>query len=256
MPEPPYMAGAGDQPRVVVTRRAEQAPVLGQKLSAAGMQPVYFPTIQLEALPAPELDRALRQLDRFDWLLFSSANAVHFFYRRLHELNLWPLLPRTAVVGPATARKLRMHQTEPDFMPDTFTGEALAVGLGDLNDQRILLPRARIGSPQIVEELRRQGALVNDIALYDTVTAVPETAALAALSQGYEAITFTSPSSVRGFLELSGGKPLTPAVVACIGPVTAKAAAEYGLPATLVAAEYTLDGLVQVLSDYFGEQKI
>jgi uroporphyrinogen-III synthase len=248
-------AGAGDRPRVVVTRRAEQAAVLGEKLDAAGLQPLYFPTIALQALPAPELDRALAQIDRIDWLLFSSANAVHFFFSRLDGLQFAPQLPRTAVVGPATARKLRTYGVEPDFMPETFTGEALAAGLGDLSGQHILLPRARIGGPQIVEELRRHGALVMDIALYDTVTAVPDAAALAALAEGFAAITFTSPSSVRGFLQLSVDRPPVQAVVACIGPVTAKAAVDNGLVVTLVAEEYTLDGLVQVLRAYFGEEK-
>jgi uroporphyrinogen-III synthase len=250
MPDAPYEAPSGGKPRVVVTRRVEQAAILGEKLIAAGFQPLYFPTIELQVLPASELDGALAEIDCVDWLLFSSVNAVRFFFRRLAELKLSPKLPRTAVVGPATARKLAAYGIEPDFMPEHFTGEALAEGLGDLSGQRILLPRARIGGPKIVERLRRQGAQVRDIALYDTVTAVPDEAALAALGQGYEAISFTSPSSVRGFLEISGGKPLETAVVACIGPVTAEAAVNCGLTVTLVPDDYTLDGLVQVLSDY------
>jgi uroporphyrinogen-III synthase len=243
----------GGEPRVVITRRAEQAAVLGDKLSAAGFRPVYFPTIQLQAMAAPELDRALGEVEHFEWLLFSSANAVHFFFRRLDELNLAPRLPRTAVVGSATARKLAEHDIQVDFMPATFTGEALAAGLGDVAGQRILLPRARIGSPQIVETLRSQGALVTDIALYDTVTAVPDQAALDVLAVGYEAITFASPSSVQGFLEIIG-KPIGPAVVACIGPVTAEAATACGLRVTVMPDEYTLDGLVQALTLYFGER--
>ena len=107
-----------------------------------------------------------------------------------------------------------------------------------------------------MEKLCRQGAQVRDIALYDTVTSVPDEDALAVLGRGYEAISFTSPSSVRGFLEISGGQPLETAVIACIGPVTADAAVENGLAVTLVPDEYTLDGLVQTLSDCFGEKKL
>jgi len=254
MPEPPHRALMGGEPRVVVTRRAEQAAVLGDKLSAAGFYPLYFPTIQLQAIVAPELDRALAEIERFEWLIFSSANSVHFFFRRLDELNLSLRLPRTAVVGPATARKLVEHDVHPDFMPDIFTGEALAAGLGDVSGQKILLPRARIGGPQIVEKLRSQGALVSDIPLYDTATAVPDPAALADLALGYEAITFASPSSVRGFLEISG-RPIGPAAVACIGPVTAEAAVECGWRVTVMPDEYTLDGLVQALALYFGDRK-
>jgi uroporphyrinogen III methyltransferase/synthase len=160
------------------------------------------------------------------------------------------------VVGPATARELEKAGIAADFMPDRFTGEALAEGLGDLSGQRVLLPRARIGGAPIVEKLRSQGAEVEDIELYDTVTAVPDAQALQELGRGYEAISFASPSSVRGFLEICGGPVNNTAVVACIGPVTAEAAAKQGLTVTLVPDEYTLDGLVQVLSDYFGEKRV
>ena len=243
-------------PRVVVTRRVEQTARFAKKLRVAGFHPLIFPTIELQAMPAPDLNRALAQIENFDWLLFSSANAVHFFFCRLDALQLSPRLPRTGAVGTATARKLAEYDVQPDFMPDSFTGEALAAGLGDLSGQRILLPRARLGRPQIVDRLRDQGADVSDIALYDTVTAASDPMALQELALGYEAITFASPSSVRGFLEISGAKPLGSAVVACIGPVTAAAAAECGLPVDLVPDEYTLDGLVQALTRYFGETKI
>jgi uroporphyrinogen-III synthase len=245
-----------ESPRVVVTRRAEQAALFGDKLRAAGFRPVSFPTIQLQSVSAPALDDALAQIERFDWLLFSSANAVHFFFRRLDELNVSPRLPRTAVVGSATARKLAEYHIQPDFMPDTFTGEAMAAGLGNLNGQNILLPRTRLGRPEIVVRLRSQGAHVTDVALYDTVTAVPDPTALEELALGYEAITFASPSSVHGFVEISGDKPISSAVVACIGPVTAEAAVECGLPVTLVADEYTLDGIVQALIRYFGKEPV
>ncbi len=253
--ETPQPLLPGGEPRIVVTRRVEQAPQFGDKLRSAGFHPVSFPTIQLHALPALALDSALAQIERFDWLLFSSAKAVHFFFRRLDELKLLPCLPRTAVVGSATAYKLAEYDIQPDFMPDTFTGEALAAGLGDLAGQNVLLPRARLGRPQIVDRLRSQGAQVSDIPIYDTVTAVPDPAALEELALGYEAITFASPSSVYGFLEISG-KPINSAVIACIGPVTAEAAVECGLLVDLVPDEYTLDGLVQLLSRYFGETKI
>ncbi len=243
------------EPRVVVTRRREQAAEFSDKLRAAGLCPVILPTIQLQAMPAPELERALAQIEEIDWILFSSGNAVRFFFNYLERHNLSPRLPRTAVVGSATARKLAAYGIEADFMPETFTGEALAAGLGDLAGQNILLPRARIGSAQIVDSLRSQGAQVTDISLYDTVTAVPDPAALEELALGYEAITFASPSSVQGFLEICG-RPLDTAVIACIGPVTAEAAAACGLTVDLVADEYTLDGLVQALTHYFGETKI
>jgi uroporphyrinogen-III synthase len=256
MPEPSHAALQGGYPRVVVTRRAEQAPLFCDKLRAAGFTPLCFPTIQLESLPALALDAALAKIETFDWLLFSSGNAVDFFFRRLFELNLEPRLPRTAVVGSATAHKLAEYHIHPDFMPCTFSGEALAAGLGDLTGQQILLPRARLGRPQIVAKLLRQGASVTEISLYDTVTAVPVPGALDQLAAGFDAITFTSPSSVRGFLQISGTRPGESAVVACVGPVTAQTAVENDLTVTLMPDEYTLDGLVQVLAQHFARQPL
>jgi uroporphyrinogen-III synthase len=210
MPEPLHAAPQESYPRVVVTRRAEQAPLFCEKLRVAGFIPLCFPTIQLEPLPAFALDATLAEIETFDWLLFSSGNAVDFFFRRLLELNLTTDLPRTAVVGSATAQKLAEYHAHPNFMPRTFSGEALAAGLGDLTGQRILLPRARLGRPEIVTKLRSQGADVTEIALYDTVTAVPAPGALDLLAAGFDAITFTSPSSVRGFLQIIGARPTDP----------------------------------------------
>ena len=256
MPEPSHTAAQGGYPRVVVTRRAEQAPLFCEKLCAAGFTPLCFPTVQLEPLPALALDAALAKIETFDWLLFSSGNAVDFFFRRLFELNLAPRLPRTAVVGSATAQKLAEYHIRPDFMPRTFSGEALAAGLGDLTGQQILLPRARLGRPEIVAKLCSQGASVTEIPLYDTVTAVPDPGALDKLTAGFDAITFTSPSSVRGFLQITGARPTEPAVVACIGPVTAQTAIENDMDVTLMPDEYTLDGLVQVLAQHFARQPL
>ena len=243
-----------DSPRVVVTRRGEQAAPFCDQLRGAGLTPILFPTIQLEALPARELDAALRDLERYAWLIFSSSNAVDYFFRRVKALGQAVRLPKTAVVGPATARRLEQEKIQPDFMPDSFTGEALAAGLGDLRGQEVLLPRARLGRPEIVAALQSQRAVVTEIALYDTVTAVPAQSALENLAQGYEAITFTSPSSVRGFLEICGAYHDPSSVVACIGPVTAKAAWDAGLVDTIVPEEYSAEGLVDCLTQYFKHQ--
>lgn len=252
-----------EQPsRIVVTRRAEQAAGLGDQLRGVGLTPVIFPTIQLTALPTEALDVALAELSGFDWLIFTSVNAIDFFFRRADELNGVDGLrstnrPSIAVVGKATARALVERGLQPDFMPTVFTGAALAAELSDLTGQRILLPRARAGGRAIIDSLSARGALVTDIALYDTMTATPTAGALRVLAQGFEAITFASPSSVRGFLEIVNhpDRQLAPlidaAIIACIGPVTAQAAREHGLTVTLTPDEYTLEALVQSLARYF-----
>ena len=239
-----------ERPRVVVTRRKEQAGVLADKLRAAGLEPVLFPAITLRPLPSHALDDALKNLEMFDWLIFTSGNGVDFFFRRAEELELTPELPRTAVVGPSTARRLEKYGATADFMPKEYTGAALASELGDLTGQHILLPRARMGGLDIVRRLWQQGANVFDVPLYDTVTAPRDPAALARLERGYEAVTFASPTAVMGFVKLAG-RPRDGAAVACIGPATARAARASGLPVTIMPDEHTLDGLVASLAAFF-----
>ena len=237
--------------RIVITRSREQAASFAGKLTRLGAEPVVFPVIQFAALPPEPLDSALAQFEQYDWIVFTSINAVEFFLRRVDELGLTLKLPRVATVGSATAVALQTRRIPIDSMPEEFTGKALAAGLGDLSGQKVLLPRAKIGRPQIVELLREQGAFVDDIALYDTVTAVPTPDTLAQLQQGFDVITFTSPSSVRNFLEITNKTLPDGAVVACIGPVTAGEAGKNGLKVVITPSEYTIDGLIQAIIDYF-----
>jgi uroporphyrinogen-III synthase len=248
--------------RIVITRSKWQAASFGEKLARLGAEPIVFPVIQFVALPPGLLDDALAQFEQYDWLVFTSVNAVEFFFRRVDELDLRLNMPRVATVGSATAVALQSRHISIDFTPDEFTGEALAAGLGDLTGHKVLLPRAKIGRPQIVELLRQQGAEVDDVALYDTVTAVPTPDALAQLQRGFDVITFTSPSSVRNFLKIVNksrpegfqkpfGSMLNEAAIACIGPVTADEAHKNGLNVTITPTEYTIDGLVQAIIDHF-----
>ncbi len=255
--------------RIVVTRSPDQAGELCARLEALGAQCIRFPVIDFVPLPAPELDAALTQLDQYTWLIFTSANAVRFFFRRL-EIGDWRLeanlqspisnLPCIAVVGSATQQALAEKGVSVDFMPDEFTGEQLAMCLGDVAGQRILLPRASIGRPEIVNLLRERGALVDEVVLYETVTAVPTPKALAELEKGADILTFTSPSSVRNFLAIVRPegflKPFGSALVAVIGPSTAAEAEKYSLRVDIMPQEYTIEGLVTALVAYVGERRL
>ena len=269
--------------RIVVTRSPESAAAMAQKLAALGATPICLPVIDFVPLPAPELDQALTNLSQYHWLIFTSPNAVRFFLNRLeshpstqspitnHQLPInqstqstqSPINPitqlpnypitqfRLAAIGQTTARLLSEKGLKVDFIPDEFTGQQLALGLGDVAGQRILLPRARIGRPEITALLRERGALVDDIALYDTITAVPDPAALAEIEKGVDVITFTSPSSVRNFLEVGQFAKLSHSLIACIGPSTAAEAEKQGLTADIVAGDYTIDGLITAVAAYY-----
>ena len=242
--------------RILITRSPAQAQKFADKLAQLGADPVIFPVIQFEALPTDSLETALNQLDQYDWLVFTSVNAVKFFWRVAGEQ--WSVISdqwsgRVASVGSATAQKLAQIGLTIDFIPDEFTGEQLVLGLGDVADKHVLLPRAKIGRPEIVNLLEERGALVDDIPLYDTVTAVPTPDMLAELDKGIDAITFTSPSSVRNFLKIAKDVQRFENVkhlpIYCIGPVTAEEVEKNGLVVTAVADPYTIDGLINAMEN-------
>jgi len=241
--------------RIVITRPRAQAASLAEKLLALGAEPILFPTIELAPMDddAPLRD-ALGRLDEYQWVVFTSANAVAVFCReaeaRGDSLNA-PTL-RFAAVGPATARALESRGLTAAFIPDDYVAEALAAGLGDVSGRRILLPHAELAREVLADDLRRRGAVVDEIAVYRTLPAQADPAGLAELRRGVDVVTFTSGSAARNFARLLDGQPLSATLTACIGPITAAAAREAGLPVEVVAAEYTLDGLVAALAEYWG----
>lgn len=244
--------------RIVVTRSVAQAASLCRHLSALGAEPIAIPTIDFVPMPTEPLIATLRQIDTYRWLIFTSVNAVEFFFAVVAAQPESVALPPVAAIGSATTRRLAEQGVTPDFVPEVFTGEALATGLGDLRGQRVLLPRARIGRPQIVTQLAARGAVVDDIPLYDTVPAAVDAGILAHLQHPIDAITFTSPSSVRNFLKILDDahlddvrQRLHQTRIACIGPTTAAEADRFGLPVHAIPEEYTIDGLAAALVHLF-----
>jgi uroporphyrinogen III methyltransferase/synthase len=250
--------------RVVVTRTQEQSVTLLEKLNVLGATPILLPTIRIEPVADfAALDAALRTHDRYDWLLLTSANAVTILAERLSALGLTaPDLRhlQIAVVGPATTDALRACGLTPTFVPQRFEASEIATGLqklvGDLHDLRILLPQAAIARQSLAAALTAQGAIVDLIPIYHTLPAPFDGSAVTELQHGVDVITFTSGSTVRNFVQGLADHHLSPALVAhttiaCIGPQTAAAAQEVGLPVDLVADDYTIDGLVDALVVYF-----
>ena len=236
--------------RIVVTRSPDLAESMCEQLGALGAVPIRFPAIDFMPLPAPELDTALLNLACYNWLVFTSGNAVRFFFERVSTVQC----QLSSVAWPRIAEQY----VAVDFMPDEFTGEQLVLGLGEVRGKKVLLPRAKIGRPEIVDLLRERGAVVEEIALYDTVTAVPTAEALTELDKGVDVITFTSPSSVRNFLKIvknarpeGFSKPF--GSMACIGPSTAAEAEQQGLTVAIMPDVYTIEGLITAVADYFEE---
>jgi uroporphyrinogen III methyltransferase / synthase len=253
------VSGALRGKRVLVTRPRAQAEGLVERLAELGAEPVVFPTIAIAPLEdTSQLDQAIRKLTTYRWVIFTSANGVAAFWSRLAVLGYDKRrfsAVKVAAIGPATTAALVEHGVKPDFVPAEFVAEAIVPGLGEVSGQRILLPRAEIARKALVDELRRLGAQPDEIAVYRTIHPQPSPAALAELEAGVDVATFTSSSTVRGFFELLGAQRaaavLKGAIIACIGPITAETAQEYGLAVTVVAAEYSMEGLVRAIEAYF-----
>lgn len=233
--------------RIVVTRSRQQSAAFCEMLVAKGAEPIPLPVIRFAALPTDPLLKLLAT-NTYDWLVFTSVNAVEFFFRAAS-----PTLKsaRVAAVGEATLKALAAHGVSADFSPQSFTGEALARGLPDPKGQRILLPRARGGRPEVVALLRARGAQVDDVGLYETRRCTFSAEQISNLAR-VDAITFTSPSSVRNFSALVTKERLPDnIVIACIGPTTADEARNSGYTVNVMPARYTVSNLIESLSNHW-----
>ncbi len=241
--------------RVVVTRPREQARELALLLRGAGADVVELPTIELR--PAPDynpLDDAIRSIETYHWLIFTSANGVRFFLERLAACgrNVDQVRPRICAIGPATRRTAEDAGFRVDLMPGEYVAESLVAAFHgeDLNGCRILLPRAAVARDVVPAELARRGAEVNVVEAYRT--ALPEATAERALAlfnapRKPDWITFTSSSTVANFAAIAPAGALEGVRVASIGPVTSATARQHGIEVTVEAEDYTAEGLVRAM---------
>jgi uroporphyrinogen III methyltransferase / synthase len=252
--------------RVVVTRPREQAGDLARALEDAGAEVVLFPTIAIAPpLDPVALDRAVAVSAGYDWIVFTSANGVRAFFARFaaQQRDVRELAPvRLAAIGPETAAELERRLLRPAVVPLEYRAEGLLEALAgeDLRGRRILLPRAAGARPVLPETLVERGASVDEVIAYRAVApADADVPGLrAALAAGdIDAVTFTSSSTVRHFVELVGRDTIASLggarrpVVACIGPVTAETAREAGLAVDVCPVEYTAPSLAAALVDHF-----
>jgi uroporphyrinogen III methyltransferase / synthase len=252
--------------RIVVTRSREQAGELIEMLEERGAEAIGAPAIRIAPPEDPaELDAACAQASEFDWIVFTSVNAVdHFMNRLLARGDVRDLHGvRLCTVGPSTASRLQRYGIRVDMTPGEFRAAAVADALratGDLKGKRVLLPRADIARDGFGDELLQAGADVVEVIAYRTI---PETGGPGAdhdiyrmlLDRRIDAVTFASASAVRSFVEILGRDQaadlLRTVVVASIGPVTAEAAHLLGIVTTVMPERYTIPDLVDALVEHF-----
>jgi uroporphyrinogen III methyltransferase/synthase len=231
--------------RVVVTRSRTQASGLVASLAALGADVVELPTIDI-ADPSDDgaaLRKAAVDVDSYDWVVFTSTNAVERFFAELRDARAFGPA-KVAVVGAATADALAARNVVADLVPERFVAEAV-VDAFPVGPGRVLLPQAAGARPVLAAGLRDKGWVVDVVEAYRTVPARPGDAALRAAAAA-DAITFTSSSTVTGYLDLAGSEAVPP-VVASIGPITSRTAKEHGIDVTVEADRSTVDGLVEAL---------
>ncbi len=239
--------------KVLITRPRTQSDSFADALRAAGFEPICFPVIEINSIEDNfQLERALSQIDKYDWIVFTSANGVEAFFDQLRECSS---LPRIAAIGPKTAEALQVRGVTPDFVPEEYVAEAILSGLGDLNRKWVLLPRAEFARQVLPEAIVKAGGTAHEIVVYKTLPAQPDAEGFAALKAGVDVITFTSASTVQNFAAIAKKNGLDPLnlpnnpLFACIGPITEQAAREEGLVNIIVAKEYTTDGLIDAIGN-------
>ena len=249
--------------RVLVPRTKDQAGPTIERLASYGATAEVVPTISVEPPRTPQqMERAIKGLvtGRYEWVGFTSVNAVKAVRERFEELGLDARAfagLKIAAVGGVTADALRDWGIVPDLVP---SGENSAKGL--LEDwppydevldpiNRVFLPRADIATDTLVAGLVEMGWEVDDVTAYRTVRAAPPPAPIREAIKGgqFDAVVFTSSSTVRNLVGIAG-KPHPSTVVACIGPAMAKTAEEHGLRVDVLAPEASSDSLVDALADY------
>jgi len=249
--------------KVVVTRPEAQNQRFVEKLVNLGANPICLPVIEISPVADPqELDLVLKRLDQYDWLVLTSVNGVAAVWERLDALDVQKLPKRLklACIGPKTAASLNEKGYQADFVPEEYIAEAILPGLGDLEGIKVLLARADIARPDLPEEIRAGGGTADDICAYRTIPAKPDRKSIEAVAEGVDLLTFTSPSTVENFFQILLSEGLDPLklpgdpVVACIGPITARAAEMNEYQVKIIPEEYTIEGLLWAMEDYFMEK--
>jgi uroporphyrinogen III methyltransferase/synthase len=249
--------------RVLVPRTKEQAASVSERLRSYGAVPEEVPTIAVEPPRTPQqMERATKGLvtGRYQWIAFTSVNAVRAVREKLEEYGLDARAfagVKVAAVGEQTAIALAEFGIRPDLVPDgEQSGEGLAAAWPPYDDvldpiNRVLLPRADIATEALVARLTDLGWEAEDVTAYRTVRAAPPPAPVreAIKGGGFDAVLFTSSSTVRNLIGIAG-KPHAVTVIAVIGPQTAKTAAEYGLRVDVTAPRASATALVDALAEH------
>jgi len=235
-------------------------------LTELGAETIAFPMIEItEPFSWESVDGALTKLSSYDSIIFTSANGVRFFFKRLIELGYELMVLKDAqicAVGTGTAKEVSKLGLKVSVIPDEFRAEGLLKALGEncIRGRRFLLARAMVAREIITEVIASRGGYIDVAIAYRTLKSSSRTGELKKLLyiEGVDVITFTSPSAVSSFA-LAVGVYEIPALIerckiACIGPVTAEAAQKHRIRVDIIPGEYSMSALASAIMDYFADK--
>ena len=251
---------------IVLTRPLAQSGDFEERVHALGGEPVVAAAIEIVGPESWTIaDAALRRVGTYDWLAFTSANAVRMLVDRADAIGV----PRDelrsrrlAVVGPATASVVRTTLRPPDFAPTVNTAEMLGEEITDVDNTRVLLPRGNLADDTLPAALRARGAFVDEVVVYRTVPGPGIAAIVAGVRESaVDALLFASASAVRFVADAlvadtasTGLRRQRWPVAACLGPVTASAARTCGFQSVIVADDATQNELIDAVARWFGAE--
>jgi len=250
--------------KIIITRAREQAGELTRLLRGYGAHVIEFPTIEIVPPNSWDpVDRAIGNLGSYHWIIFTSTNGVRFFHDRLklkkRRLEEFQDL-RFCAIGPRTAQEIEKAGAKVDLIPEQYCAESLVqrLGIEELEGKRILLARAKKARDLVPKELRKLGAAVDVVEVYQTIMPDISEREIERVFQGdrIDLITFTSSSTVTHFLQMyeeKGGlkDPLAGVAIAAIGPITANTLRRRGITPQIIPNSYTIRDLTEAIVEFF-----
>jgi hydroxymethylbilane synthase len=249
-----------DKPKFVVITRPENASIAVQKkIESLGLLTYFYPSISIaKSTLNKKTHKIISDIDSFDWLIFTSQNGVRFFLSALEEAGI-PIKKlkgkKIAVVGKKTADAVKKYDLPVEFIPTRFTTEALANELEDVKGKKILMARANLATPILTKKLQEKGAVITDIPIYKTSFIENDNPEFENLLQNQQiyCITFTSPSTVTGFMNNIKNSHIRNIIFSLpafsIGPVTTKVLEKQGFKNIYTADTYTINGMIAKLKE-------
>jgi len=243
---------------ILITRAKVQASPFAKRLRTLGAKVLSCPTIKIiPPTSTKPLDSALRKIESYDWIIFSSANAVERFSERMKKVRKNRKLPvslKTCAIGPATARAMRIARIPVTKISKDFVDESILDILKAVRGKKILIPRAQQAREVLPSVLKKRGARVHVVPAYRTM---PDKSGIKRLKSHLtrtkiDSVAFTSSSTVTNFFK-AVGSPSTLPIAASIGPVTSGTLAEYGIRPLIVARKPSTRFLAEAIADYFGK---